>query len=304
MKRAHRGSIGAGIPECRDKHFTIYQEGDVMQMKTSMSIFVVLLGMLFLTAASAQAVQNFTASVFGVSKSPDAACPDPTGTCEILLSGSSTDGTVAATYNGWTITGTDTGHPAKLVAADDVADSLRIEYAIITGPAGVAPCSNSNTDTGIKNCPTIYFSALLSSPPDNTVLAVTFVRQIAGTLMRSPSAAATNSAIRFHGEVETQSIGTDGFKKVTCGSPTPSCGTLDSPNNIAETSQLWQKSSGLPHPREVLVQLWFYSKFAGDKFTLQMAKVKNPGANDPTKNLCVVYAPGKGKNARNRCPHE
>ncbi|MEI8014826.1 MAG: hypothetical protein WCH20_08315 [Nitrospira sp.] len=279
----------------------------MMRAKMFVAAFVGLMSMfiLILTGTTALAVQNFTANVFGVSKSPTTTCPDPSGTCEILLSGSSTDGTVPATYNGWTITGTDVGHSAKLVAADDIADSLRIENAVITGPAGVAPCSNSNTDTGIKNCPTIYFSALLSTPPDNASVDVTFVRQIAGTLMRSAASAATNSAIRFHGEVETLGVGTDGYKKVTCSSPTPGCGTLDSPTYIAETSQLRQKGSGLPNHRANLVQLWFYSKFAGDKFTLQTAKIKNPGAggSDPT---CVVYAPAPndGLNATNHCPQE
>lgn len=276
-----------------------------MSVKPFVAAFVALVSTLILTVTTVLAVQNFTANVFGVPKTPDSPCPDPTGTCEILLSGSSQDGTVPATYNGWTITGTDLGHPAKLVAADDIADSLRIEYAVIKGPAGVAPCTNSNTDTGIKNCPSISFSALVNSPPDNTTADVSFLRQIAGTLMRSAAAAATNSAIRFHGDVETTSIGTDGFKKVTCSSPTPSCGTLDSPNNIAETTQIRQKGSGLPTPREVQIQLWFYSKFANDKFTLQMAKVKNPGAGDPpSEDICIVYAPGKGKRAKNHCPEE
>lgn len=264
--------------------------------------FGLLLGTFLWNTPPSYAVTNFTANVFGVSKNPDAACPAPvSGDCIITLSKS--NGDPDNSYNGFTIAGIS-GNPARIVASDTVADSLRLENAVITGPAGVAPCSNSNSGSPapIQNCPTIYFSGVFSAPPDNNNGDVTFTRSIGGTLMRGATAA-TNSAVRMDAWVESYAVGSPGYKKVTCLSPTPNCGTLNNPQ-IGDTTQFWGKGSGLPDPREHSVQIWFYSKFANDTLRVDFARLESAAGAGGGKPSCVVYPPGKGKNKKDRCPTE
>lgn len=250
-----------------------------------------------MNVTSSYAVTNFTANVFGVITNPTTSCPAPPSTCEILLSGSNGE---PVTYNGFTIAGIDSTHPAKIVASETDADSLRLENALITATAaGASPCSN--TGDGLLNCPTINFSGQFSGPPDTSGGDVQFVRQIVGTLMRSSTGAATASAVRFEGSVEGFAVGSYGYKKITCTSPTPSCGTLDSPNNIPETTQTWLQGSNLPSLRTIGVQLWFYAKYANDKLTIVSAKVKNPGGAEKPEADCYVYPPSMGKKRQCEC---
>ena len=266
-----------------------------MRTKMLMATLVGLLCSISVNVPASYAVTNLTADVFGVSKTSDSDCSTAQNSCEITLGTYATPGT----YNGFTIAGTDATHPAKIVASDDVADSIRLEFAVITGPAGVSPCTY--TASGLLNCPTISFTAMFSSPPDNTGGQVQFVRQISGTSARG-AYAATQSALRIEGWVEGIAVDSPsnyGYWKVTC-STLATCGILDPPN-IQDRTQTWQTGAGLPNARAVTVQVWLYSRFANDKFTINYAKVKNPGGAADGKSDCVVYPPNKGKGAKNRC---
>ena len=198
-------------------------------------ILVGLVSVLGICVPQSQAVTNLIANVFGVGKIPDSDCSTPQASCVITLSANSQD---AQTYNGFTITATDSA-PARIVAQDSAADWLRLENAVITpSAAGSAPCSNSAS--GLLNCPTISFSATFSSPPDNTLKDVSFTRQISGNVARATSytTASVFSAVRFEGWVEGYAVDSPahyGYWMVHC-STLATCGKLD-PNNIVDRTQ-------------------------------------------------------------------
>lgn len=249
-------------------------------------ILVGLVCVLGVRVSPAEAVTDLIANVFGVTKTPDTDCSTPQNLCAITLSANPQD---AQNYNGVTITATANG-PAKIVASDSAADFLRLENAVIQFPtAGAAPCAN--TASGLLNCPTISFSAAMSMPPDNTQKAVSFTRQISGTVAKSASytLASIQSALRFEGWVEGYAVDTPahyGYWKVLC-STLSTCGKL-APNNIIDRTQTWIKNGGLTDPRDIMVELWFFPKYGLDRFTITYAQVTNqPGVGGGTSD-CIV----------------
>lgn len=256
-------------------------------------ILVGLVGVLGVRVSPSEAVTDLIANVFGVTKTPDNDCSTPQLLCEITLSANQQD---AQNYNGFTITATANG-PAKIVASDSAADWLRLENAVIqAATAGSSPCAN--TASGLLNCPTISFSASVSMPPDNTQTKVSFTRQISGNVARATSytTASIQSALRFEGWVEGYAVDSPahyGYFKVACGTPLSTCGKL-APNNIVDRTQTWLQSSGLPNPRDIMVQLWFFPKYGLDRFTITYAQVTNqPGVGGGTSD-CVVTPNRRG----------
>lgn len=257
-----------------------------MRWKRSCTILVTFVTLLGISAPPSHAVTDLIANVFGMTKTPDSDCSTPQASCVITLSASPSD---AQNYNGFTITATTNG-PARIVAQDSAADWLRLENAVVqASAAGSSPCSN--TASGLLNCPTISFSASFSSPPDNTLADVSFTRQISGNVARATSytTASIQSALRFEGWVEGYAVDSPshyGYWMVNCSILT-TCGKL-APNNIVDRTQTWLKGSGLPDPRDVTVQLWFFPKYGLDRFTITYAQVTNqPGVTPPTPD-CVV----------------
>lgn len=270
-----------------------------MSVKLACVVLILLMSMLGVCVTPSEAVTDLIANVFGVTKTPDSDCSTPQSSCVITLSANPQD---AQTYNGFTITATTNG-PARIVAQDSAADWLRLENAVIqAATAGTSPCSN--TASGLLNCPTISFSAVFSSPPDNTQADVSFTRQISGNIAKATSytTASIQSAARFEGWVEGYAVDSPshyGYWMVNC-STLSTCGRL-APNNIVDRTQTWLTGSGLPDPRDVSVQLWLFPKNGLDRFTIIYAQVTNQPGVGGGKPDCIVSPKAKAMKSPKLC---
>lgn len=230
-----------------------------MVAKAVLTFLFIILSLVVPPISSGAPPTNLTVHVNGQTIQGTSGCPAPPASeAHVYLSGCLGE---EVNYSGFKIAGTPAGSPARVVASEANADSIRIENALITATSA---CSNST-----NGCGDILFSAIFDAPPDGTSAMVTFERPASGNLKRGANPA-TGDWIKVTGWADGNEIGALQKKTVTCISPA-TCADF-----TMSQSEDWYPPS-MSGPREIMVQFWFYLKLNGDKLTVMGARGRNPG---------------------------